>query len=150
MNDLKSMVCEVGLKTYEKSSSIPRATMKSSNDAQNYFRRIWEEDIRIHECFYAVFMNRSNNVTKFAIISKGEVSGTIVDLKILTKLALDVLAQSVIVCHNHPSGSVQPSERDKIITTKIKEALGYFDIELFDHIILTNDGYYSFSDEGIL
>lgn len=150
MNELKSMVCEIGLATYEKSTTIPRAKITGSNDAQNYFRRIWDMDLRVHECMYAIFLNRANNVTKFTLLSKGGTAGTVIDVRILSRLALDTLSHGVIICHNHPSGVFKPSSADKILTEKISNALVLFDIKLLDHIILTEDSYYSFSDEGLI
>lgn len=150
MIEFKNMVCEVGLKTYEKSTTIPRAKIGSSDDAQKYFRQIWSEDLLVMECFYILFLNKANNVIKYHMLSKGGTTGTVVDIKILVKLSLDVLAQGIILCHNHPTGSLNPGETDKKITEKIKDSLKLLDIQLLDHIILTSKGYYSFCDEGLM
>ena len=144
------MVQEVGLTTYQKETAIPRAKISSSQNANDYFRQIWEEDLLIRECMYALFLNRANNVTRFALISKGGTSGTVVDIKMISRLAISVLAHSVILAHNHPSGNLNPSDSDQQITTKIKEGLKHFDIEVLDHIILTKESYYSFTDEGLI
>jgi DNA repair protein RadC len=83
-------------------------------------------------------------------ISQGGISGSVVDIKIICKYAIECLGCSVILVHNHPSGNRNPSQEDLNITKKIKQALSIFDIGLFDHIILTANSYYSFADEGIL
>lgn len=95
-------------------------------------------------------MNRSNNTIGYAKISQGGVAGTVVDVKIIAKYAIDTLASSVILAHNHPSGNTQPSRADKDITQKIKDSLKLFDISVLDHIILTEDEYFSFADEGLI
>jgi DNA repair protein RadC len=82
--------------------------------------------------------------------SHREVAGTVVDIKLIAKYAIDCLASGVILAHNHPSGNLKPSNEDLAITKRIKEGLKTLDIQVLDHIILTSDGYLSFGDEGIL
>jgi len=103
-----------------------------------------------HEVFAILFLNRANKVNHFEIISEGGISGTIADPRIILKKALEENAVSIILCHNHPSGSLKPSKADEALTWKIKEAAGYFDITVLDHIIVSDQGYYSFADDGIL
>lgn len=103
-----------------------------------------------HEEFWVVFLNRANIPIREICISKGGVSGTIVDTKIITKAALNCLCSGVIVYHNHPSGNLKPSSQDLKVTKKIKEALSYFEIQLLDHIIIANKHYFSFADEGLV
>ena len=86
----------------------------------------------------------------YAKISQGGVAGTVVDTKIIAKYIADTLASGIIVCHNHPSGNIKPSEQDIILTQKIKQVAELLDSTLFDHIILTTDSFYSFADSGIL
>lgn len=103
-----------------------------------------------YEVFAVIFLNKSNRVNHFEIISKGGISATIADPRIIIKKALDTEATSIILCHNHPSGSLKPSRADEDLTAKIKEAARYLDISVIDHIIVSENGYYSFADEGIL
>lgn len=103
-----------------------------------------------HEVFAVLFLNRANKVNRFEIISQGGITGTVADPRIILKKALEEDAVSLILCHNHPSGSLKPSRADEELTVKIKEASAYFDIRVLDHIIVSDDGYFSFADEGIL
>ncbi len=103
-----------------------------------------------HEEFYVVLLSRSNHILKAIQISKGGVSGTFVDAKIIFKYALEELASGIILCHNHPSGNLNPSKADIDLTSKIKKAAESLDIAILDHIIVTDTTYYSFADEGIL
>lgn len=125
-----------------------KLTVHSSRDIANYLRT-WLKDQRL-EMFAVVFLNKANRVKHSEVISKGGITGTIADPKVILKKALEKEASAVILCHNHPSGNLQPSRADEILTKKIAEALGYLDIRLLDHIIVSDDGYYSFADSGKL
>lgn len=103
-----------------------------------------------HEVFAVLFLNRSNKINNFQIISEGGITGTVADPRIILKKALEEDAVSLILCHNHPSGSLKPSRADEELTFKIKEAAKYFDIKVLDHLIVSDDGYYSFADEGLM
>jgi len=103
-----------------------------------------------HEEFWLIFLNRANKVIKKHPVSKGGVAGTVVDAKMIFKPAVEYLASSVILCHNHPSGNRTPSQEDIALTRKIKEAGRALDISIHDHIIIANDTYYSFADEGLI
>jgi DNA repair protein RadC len=103
-----------------------------------------------HEEFWIVLLNRANDVIKKELISRGGVSGTVVDTKIIFKTAVEHYASSLIICHNHPSGNLKPSEADIKITKNIKEAGKIMEIPLVDHLIITDAAYFSFADEGIL
>jgi DNA repair protein RadC len=103
-----------------------------------------------HEVFAVLFLNRANKVNHFQIISEGGITGTVADPRIIMKKALEEDAVSLILCHNHPSGSLKPSRADEELTNKIKGAAQYFDIKILDHLIVSDDGYFSFADEGIL
>jgi DNA repair protein RadC len=103
-----------------------------------------------HEEFWILLLNRANVVIKKEMISRGGVSGTVVDTKIIFKTAVEHYASSLIICHNHPSGNLKPSEADIRITKSIKEAGKIMEIPLVDHLIITDTEYYSFADEGIL
>ncbi len=120
----------------------------TSKDAAMYLRA--QLQYKNHEVFAVVYLNRANKIKHHEIISEGGISGTVADPRIILKKALENDATSIILCHNHPSGSIKPSRADEALTRKIKEAAGYFDIIVADHIIVSEDGYYSFADEGIL
>jgi DNA repair protein RadC len=125
-----------------------KAVVTSSTDVADYLQ-ILLKDYK-HEVFAVLFLNRSNKINHFQIISEGGITGTVADPRIILKKALEEDAVSIILCHNHPSGSLKPSKADEELTFKIKEAAKYFDIKVLDHLIVSDDGYYSFADEGIL
>jgi DNA repair protein RadC len=130
------------------SESLTKAIVSSSHDIAEYLRSALK-DYR-HEVFGVIFLNRANKVRHFEIVSEGGITGTVADPRIILKKALDEDAVSIILCHNHPSGSLKPSRADEELTMKIKEAAKYFDIRVIDHIIVSESGYYSFADEGML
>ncbi len=104
-----------------------------------------------HEEFWVLLLlNRNNLLIDKVMISQGGLAGTIIDVRIILKMALDKLACSIILCHNHPSGNLVPSEADKEITRKVKEAGKHMDIPVLDHLIIANDAYFSFADEGLI
>ncbi len=103
-----------------------------------------------HEEFWVLMLSRANEVKKKVAISKGGVSGTVADPKIIFQKALEELASSIILVHNHPSGNLQPSQADVQLTRKMKEAGKLLDLPVLDHVIFANQGYYSFADEGML
>ncbi|WP_269237530.1 RadC family protein [Flavobacterium flavigenum] len=103
-----------------------------------------------HEEFWVIFLNNSNKVILKSQLSKGGISGTIVDVRLVFKVALENGATGLILCHNHPSGGLIPSDADKQITRKIKQAGDSLDVKVLDHLIITETKYYSFADEGIL
>jgi DNA repair protein RadC len=103
-----------------------------------------------HEEFWVILLNRANEVLRKQPISTGGVSGTVADPKIVFKLALEHLASGLILVHNHPSGSLQPSQADQALTRKMKEAGAVLDIPVIDHLIFTERGHFSFRDEGLV
>jgi DNA repair protein RadC len=103
-----------------------------------------------HEEFWILYLNNSNKVIYKAQLSKGGITGTVVDLRIVFKTAFEQNAVNLILCHNHPSGILQASDADRQITKKLKEAGKMLDINVIDHLIVTNTGYLSFADDGIL
>jgi len=124
----------------------PRVT--SSEEVAQYVRALIKD--YSYEVFAVLFLNKANKINCFEIISRGGISGTIADPRIILKKALEEEATSIVLCHNHPSGNLKPSAADEMITIKIKEAAKYFDIKVIDHIIVSEEGYFSFADEGIL
>ncbi|MCF8253441.1 MAG: DNA repair protein RadC [Bacteroidia bacterium] len=119
-----------------------------SKDAFGYFEHLLE-DYR-HEEFWLLLLNRNNIVLARKRISIGGVSGTVVDPKVIFKIAIDHLASSIILCHNHPSGNLNPSRQDIEITKKLKEAGKLLEIDIYDHIIIGNKGFFSLSDNFLL
>lgn len=103
-----------------------------------------------HEEFWTLFLTRSNRVISKLKISQGGITGTVTDIRLILKTALNQLATSMILCHNHPSGNLQPSEADISITRRLKESASLMDISLLDHLIIGGRGYFSFADENIL
>lgn len=122
--------------------------INNSQESANFIRQFYSDDIGIFESFFILMLNRSNTTIGYAKISQGGTAGTVVDIKIVAKYAVDSLANSVILAHNHPSGSLTPSAQDLEITSKIKQGLSLLEIQVLDHIILTEENYYSFADEG--
>jgi len=112
----------------------------------------WNPNTLEHvEEFKILLMNRSNAVLGIMDISKGGISGTVTDVRIILQAAIKANASGIIACHNHPSGNINPSESDTRLIQKIKEAGNLMDIQLLDHLIITTDeGYYSFADNGLL
>src|SRR5690606_3566385 len=127
---------------------LSRTIVQSSADVSNYLRHMLM-DYR-QEVFAVLFLNKANKVNHFEIISHGGITGTVADPRVILKKALEQEAVSLVLCHNHPSGNLRPSRADITLTIKIKEAAAFFDISILDHIIVSEEGYFSFADEGIL
>lgn len=102
------------------------------------------------EYFYLILLTRSNQVMKKQLISQGGTAGTVVDPKVVFKIALEHLAQSVILVHNHPSGNISPSDQDKRLTRRLVNIGRELDLTVLDHVIFTDSGYFSFADDGTL
>lgn len=130
------------------SASLEKPIVRSSRDIAKYLQATLKD--YHYEVFAVVFLNRSNKINHFEIISKGGITGTVADPRVILKKALEEDATSIVLCHNHPSGNLQPSRADEELTKKIKEAANYLDIKIIDHIIVSEEGFFSFSDEGIL
>jgi len=120
--------------------------IRSSLDVYNIFSPLMED--LPHEEFWILFLNRANRVISRMKISQGGVSGTVTDVRIVMKKAIETLASGLVICHNHPSGNNSPSDSDIRITQKIKEAGALMDIQLLDHLIISGREYYSFADNG--
>ena len=128
-----------------------RPLVGTSNDVYRILLHYWNQDkIELLEEFKVIFLNRANRVMQLLPVSQGGITGTVADPRLILGAALKIAACSIILSHNHPSGSLKPSRADEELTSKIKAAAGYFDIKLLDHLIISADGYYSFADEGLL
>jgi DNA repair protein RadC len=145
-------VAEVQLIYKNKIPASQRMKIACSRDAFDLFKTNWNPDTVEHcEEFKVLLMNRSNAVLGIIEVSKGGISGTVTDVRIILQAALKSNASGLIVCHNHPSGNLTPSESDSRITQKIKEAGNIMDIQLLDHLVITSEkDYYSFADRGRL
>jgi DNA repair protein RadC len=145
-------VSEVILTYKTKVNPKDRTRVTSSKDAYNLLFDSWNKNTIEHvEEFKLLLLNRSNAVLGILSVSKGGISGTVTDIRLIFQGALKTNASGIIICHNHPSGNAYPSESDRKITQKIKEAGNLMDIQLLDHlVILPVEGYYSFADVGIL
>lgn len=130
------------------SEALDVPQIKSSNDVADIFQPILSD--LDHEEFHILFLNRSNKIIKRMKLSQGGISGTVTDVRIVLKQAINCQASGLIACHNHPSGNLSPSESDSKITQKIKDAGALMDIQLLDHIIIAGKDYYSFADNGLI
>jgi len=138
---------EIGRRRNE-SAVMSREKISRSRDAYEIFRSTMGD--LPYEEFWIILLNRANKVLHKCHISEGGVSGTVVDPKKIFKISLDHHACSIILGHNHPSGVVTPSEADTFLTKKICDAGALLDVAVIDHLIIGEDGYYSFADEGLL
>ncbi len=127
---------------------LEKTTIGNSNDAYLILKNKLS-DLRTEE-FWAIFLNTSNKVIHVSQLTQGGINQSVVDVRVLFKTALDHFSTGVIIAHNHPSGSLKPSREDISITQKIKEAGKTLSIQLLDHLIITQDSYFSFSDAGLL
>lgn len=141
---------ELKITKIKHTESFDSKKITTSKDAVDFARQFYSDDVGIYESFFIILLNRANNVIGWAKISQGGVVGTIVDVKIIVKYVIDSLASGVILVHNHPSGKLSASNKDKKITERLKDIVRLFDSSILDHIILTEDNYFSFADNGIL
>lgn len=128
--------------------SLEKKKISSSKDAFEILAPMIAD--KEHEALAVLYLNTANKVTQTEILSYGGLSATIVDIRIILKNALLHLAPKIIIAHNHPSGNMQPSKADKDITEKLKQASSYLEIQFLDHLIIGQDSYYSFADEGYI
>lgn len=142
------IIKEYGL-TYKR-KNVDIGNLSSSNLVDSIARNIFKDFMNIYECFYIFLMDNQNNIKGFVKISQGGITGTNVDIRLIAKYAIETLATRVILVHNHPSGTLMPSREDKTFTQNVSKALELFDIRVVDHLILTEDDYYSFSDNGLI
>ena len=142
------IIAEVQITYSSKVKACDRFRVTGSKDADKAFRSIWPSYEHI-EFIYMLMLNRQNQVLGCHQISKGGMTGTVVDVRVVFQVALKSCATSILVAHNHPSGNLDPSDADKKITRQLKEAGALLEIPLIDHLILTEGGFFSFADEGL-
>jgi len=139
---------ELGRRRKQISDQPKKIKINGSKDVFNLMgRELMDETV---EHFYVLLLNRSNILIKKQLISSGGTNGTVADPKIIFKYALDSLACSIILVHNHPSGNLKPSEQDRVLTDKLKHLGENLEVQVIDHVIFTDVAYFSFADEGIL
>jgi DNA repair protein RadC len=144
-----AIVCAIELGRRKANESRgKKQKITSSHDAYDIMRSHLQD--LPHEEFWVILLNRSNQVLKVERISQGGVAGTVADPKLIFKKALDLLASAMILAHNHPSGNLKPSQADIQLTKKMKQGGEMLEISVLDHIIYTDEGYYSFNDEGMM
>jgi DNA repair protein RadC len=125
---------------------LDNITVSSSIDVAHYLRDMLRD--HQYEVFAVLFLNRANKVKHFEIVSRGGITGTIADPRVILKKALQEEAVGIVLCHNHPSGNLKPSKADEEMTKNFIVASKYLDIKVMDHIIVSEQGFYSFADEG--
>lgn len=128
--------------------SLQKPQVRGSRDIARYLQARFQD--LPHEVFAVVFLNRANRILHTEVVSSGGITGTVADTRIILKKALEEDATGIILCHNHPSGSLKPSRADEELTAKIHDAAKLFDIRVIDHLIVGSEGYFSFSDNGLL
>lgn len=148
MNELTN-VCEIGITYNPKMKASERPRIANAKDVYDVLHPDWQ-GLNINESFKVLLMNRRNAILGVYEVSKGGIDGTVVDLRLMFATALKSLSCAIIVAHNHPSGNLQPSKADREITDQIKDAGKLLDVPLLDHLIINEDSYFSFSDEGLI
>ena len=143
----KSDIPEITLKF--KHSDIEKKKITSSSLCYEMLKKMYDADtLEYFESSIAIYLNRANNTIGWQKISQGGLSGTVVDVRIILATALKCGASAIILSHNHPSGNLYPSTSDDKLTEKINDACKIMEIKFLDHMIITSEGYYSYSDEG--
>lgn len=140
----------VKISLVKEKTSYPKVKIEASRQAYSVLIPFFEHNMELFESFYILLLNNSNNTIGFAHLSSGGITGTVVDIRMVAKYALESLATGVILAHNHPSGTLKPSQADINLTNKVKAALKTLDINLVDHLILSSDGFFSFASDGLL
>lgn len=131
--------------------STPKIKITSVNRAFEVLLSLWDLDtIELQEEFKILLLNRANEVLGIYPLSKGGITGTVVDSRLIFAVALKCNATGILLCHNHPSGNLKPSDNDITLTRSIKKCADFLDITLIDHLIITKNGFFSFSNEGKL
>ena len=132
----------------QSSMSLEKPAVKDSREVAGYLRAKLAD--YNYEVFGVLYLNQAGRINHFEVVSQGGITGTVVDPRLIFKRALEIDAVSIIVCHNHPSGNLQPSKADELLTSKLREGAKLLDIKLLDHIIVGDNGYFSFADAGLL
>ena len=149
---ITTQVTEMKMVYYNKVKAADRPQVKGSEDAYEILFSNWDEGtIALYESFFLLLLDRSNRVMGRYLVSQGGVAGTVVDAKMVFAAALKGRACNIILAHNHPSGSLQPSPQDIELTKKLVSGGLLLDVQVLDHLILSPEGgYFSFTDEGLI
>jgi len=132
-------------------SNTPKIKITSVDKAYQLLLKSWNLDtIELQEEFKVLLLNRANEVLGIYPLSKGGITGTVVDSRLIFAVALKCNATGILLCHNHPSGNLKPSDNDISLTRNIKKCADFLEIALIDHLIITRNGFFSFSNEGKL
>ena len=151
LNHLKGSWTVAEIEISYKSIIANHTIISSSSQAYELIKQLWEsEKINLQEQFAALFFNQSKKIIGWKVLSTGNMTKCIVDIKLLVSLALHCMCTHVMIVHNHPSGNLKASQCDEKITLTVKEALKLIDVQLIDHLIIVENGYFSFNDEGLL
>lgn len=127
-----------------------RIKITNGESAYKAFLETWNKDtIQLQEEFKMMLLNQANEVIGIHTLSKGGIASTVVDIKLLFSITLKAVSSNIILCHNHPSGNLQPSQADKNLYYKIHKAADFLDIRILDNLIISKDGFYSFTDRGL-
>ena len=145
-------VTEISVSYHPKVKPSERPIIKKTEDAMAQLLLMFDRDLlAMQEEFIVMYLNQANRVLGMYRASRGGITGTVADVRIILSVGLKVLATSIILAHNHPSGNLQPSRADQDLTNKIKQAASFMEIKVMDHIIINpSEEYYSFADEGML
>ena len=149
MKTFKSNLKEMSA-IYKIEKDIPNVKITQSSTVNDYIRKVYPVDINEREAMVVLYLNNSNRTLGFSIASIGGLTSTIIDVRLVLKDALLSNATGLILIHNHPSGTLKASNQDMSITKKVKKAAEVMDIKLLDHLILTEENYFSFADDGII
>jgi DNA repair protein RadC len=141
-------VAEVQMSYRNPVKASERVKVTKSNDAYELIMASWDSTLELYESFKILMLNKANKVLGISTVGEGGVSSCNIDTKRVFTTALLTNCCSIILCHNHPSGNIQPSEADRLITKKIQSAGTLLDIAVLDHLIITPETYYSFADNG--
>lgn len=141
---------EIKISMQKNENDFESFKINSSASSYQFFKKQFGETINVFESVFVIFLDNRLNSLGWLKVSQGGISSSIVDIRLVMGTALKCLASGFIICHNHPSGSLNPSQEDKNITEKLKEAGKILDINVLDHLIITEESYFSFADEGII
>jgi len=139
---------QVTYKSKVKFSEMRKVT--TSKDVEEIFRSIWSDLMEFRKEFYILLLNRANRVKGYYRVSEGEITGTVLDPRLVFSVALKCHSSAIILAHNHPSGNLQPSEADLKLTNNLVSGGKILEISLWDHLIITFESFYSFADEGMM
>jgi DNA repair protein RadC len=149
MQNTQNAVSEIEISYTPKQLNFSRPKITCSQDIYKILLELFDSKLlTVKEECIALFLNRNNRITGWYKVSSGGITGTIVDVRLILSIALKSLSCGLILAHNHLSRNLKPSRADKDITSNVREAAKLMDIKLFDHLIITSEGYYSFADEG--